>query len=60
MSDSIFDISQNHGKEMRRLALQHALEIAKICRDYSDKPIEELISHLEEKLVSEEVENDVL
>lgn len=53
MSNSILDITREHGKEMRRLALEHALEMAKIYRDFDTKPIDRLITHLEDKLAAE-------
>lgn len=54
MSDSIIEQTRRHGREMNALGLKHALEMARIFRDYSEKPIEELIKHLEEKLVEAE------
>lgn len=53
--DNMLEINHKHGREMRRLALQHSLEMAKLYRDYSEYPIERLIAHLEAKLQEESV-----
>ena len=51
MNDSIIEQTRKHGREMNALGIKHALEMAKLFRDYGDQPIEQLIKHLEEKLV---------
>lgn len=51
MNDSIIEQTRQHGREMNALGIKHALEMAKLFRDYGDKPIDQLIKHLEEKLV---------
>lgn len=53
--DNMLEINRKHGEEMRQLALQHSLEMAKIYRDYSESPIERLIAYLEVKLQEESV-----
>ena len=53
MSDNILDITHRHGKEMHQLGLKHSLEMAKLYRDYGENAIDELIKHLEAKLVEE-------
>ena len=58
MDNNILETTRKHGKEMRKLALEHALEMAKIYRDFGSKPIDELVAHLEVKLAEEEEEGD--
>lgn len=56
-----FDASElirSHGKAIRKLTLQHTLEMAKMYRDYEDQPIEKMIEHIEKKLVEEELDHN--
>lgn len=53
MNDNIFEITHKHGKEMHVLGLKHSLEMARLYRDYGENAIDQLIKHLEEKLVEE-------
>lgn len=56
MEKSILEIQREHGLAMRKIALEHVLEIAKIYRNYG-KTLDDLVEHLEEKLVEEAAEN---
>ena len=57
MNDSFIEITRKHGKEMHILGMRHALEMARLFRDHGDEPIEQLIKHLEDKLVEESIEH---